>query len=186
MNSDNVKNIATLTERLGRLLGSDAHASGLRPVQWEALRYLDKANRFSLNSTALTAYLGSTKGTVSQTIMALERKGLVSNQSDSKDRRRNRLALTAKGRKLLGEDPLSEWEDAASELSASSQASLVSGLRKLLSIRLDAQNRRPFGQCQSCAHFEAHHSKGDPHYCRLLQEKLSEMDSAAICYEQIA
>lgn len=186
MKSDHAKNIAALTERLGRLLGSDAHASGLLPVHWEILRYLHKANRFSQNSTALTAYLGSTKGTVSQTIKALERKGLLSNQPDGKDRRKNRLMLTEEGHRVLTGDPLNDWEEAASELSDSSQASVAKGLRKLLSKRLDAQNRRPFGHCHSCAHFAARHAKGAPHFCLLLNEKLSDGDAESICFEQVA
>ena len=59
--------VAALIERLGRLTTTEAHAEGLLPVQWEVLRYLDRANRYSRTAVALTAYLGITKGTVSQT-----------------------------------------------------------------------------------------------------------------------
>lgn len=184
MEKNDARNITALIERLGRLLGNDAHTSGLLPVHWETLRYLDRANRFSCNSTALTAYLGSTKGTVSQTIKALERKGLLNNKPDAKDRRRNQLSLTAKGRRLLSEDPVIEWQQSALELPAPVRASLATGLQMLLSKRLDANGRRPFGQCHSCVYFAAHHTDGEPHFCLLLKEKLSETESEAICHEQ--
>ena len=60
-------------ERLARLMRAREHEDGLNPAQWEALRFLSRANRFSNAPGALTRYLGATKGTVSQTLMALER-----------------------------------------------------------------------------------------------------------------
>ena len=42
-------------ERLGRLVQSEAHAAGLQPVQWEALRFLERANRFSRTAAAVTS-----------------------------------------------------------------------------------------------------------------------------------
>src|SRR3546814_1620435 len=83
--------IADLLDRLGRYLRSREHAGDLNPVQWEALRYLAQANRYSVNPSALTEFLGSTKGTVSQTLIVLESKGLISRDADPGDRRQLRL-----------------------------------------------------------------------------------------------
>ena len=69
--------IAWPLERLTRLMRAGEHEGGLNPAQWEALRYLSRANRFSNSPIALTRFLGSTKGTISQTIKALERKGFI-------------------------------------------------------------------------------------------------------------
>jgi len=82
MTGNGAEHIAALIERIGRLLSTDAHAAGLLPVQWEVLRYLRRANRFSRTPAALTAYLGLTKGTVSQTLRALEGRGLVRKRVD--------------------------------------------------------------------------------------------------------
>ena len=65
-------------ERLARVMRAREHEDGLNPAQWEALRFLTRANRFSNSPGALTRYLGATKGTISQTVMALERKGFIS------------------------------------------------------------------------------------------------------------
>ena len=186
MKQQDFSEIATILERLSRLLSNDANASGLLPVHWETLRYLSRANRFSLNTTALAAYLGSTKGTVSQTIKALERKGLVANKPEAKDRRRNRLSLTAEGLQLLDEDPIKEWEKITSELPVAMQSALSSGLKRLLSKRLDQRQRQPFGQCQDCLHFSANHADGMPHFCALLNEPLTETEASSICFEQTA
>jgi len=177
--------IAALIERIGRLLNTDAHAEGLLPVHWEALRYLERANRFSTTAAALTAYLGLTKGTVSQTLNALEARGLVKKRADKKDRRSKQLSLTAKGAKLLAIDPLDDTVEAIDQLTDSAQQSLARSLKAMLSHRLDAQQRQPFGQCHACQYFAKKHADGGPHYCQLLEEPLNRKDALAICVEQM-
>ena len=76
-----------LIERLARIVSGAGHSNAMKPAQWDALRYVSRANRFSRTPGALTAYLGVTKGTVSQTLMSLERAGLVSKTIDAADRR---------------------------------------------------------------------------------------------------
>lgn len=186
MQASDSRHVAALLERLGRLLGNDAHATDLQPVQWETLRYLDQANRFSRHSAALTAYLGLTKGTVSQTLKTLDARGLVRRRSDPHDRRRNRLELTAKGARALQDDPLERMTAAIDSLPQPTRTSLAGGLRQLLSRRLDAQGRQRFGQCLDCAYFASEHERGNPHYCTLLEESLSRADTEAICHEQVA
>ena len=175
---------AVLLERVGRLINQAAHADGLQPVQWEALRYLDRANRFSRTAAALTAYLGLTKGTVSQTLKALESKALIRKQPDKKDRRSNRLVLTARGRRQLEKAPLAATADTLESLPKRTQRELASGLSEFLSRRLDAQQRQPFGQCSECRYFARRYPEGNPHYCQLLNEQLNAADSKAICFEQ--
>src|SRR5688572_9564232 len=111
--SDSVGRVSDLLERIGRLLRSARHRNErLNPAQWEALRYLGRANRYSRTPTALTHYLGATKGTVSQTVIALERKGLLRRATDPRDRRGIRLRLTARGRANLEHDPMVDLLDA--------------------------------------------------------------------------
>ena len=184
MKKERASRAATLIERVARLTSREAHADGLLPVQWEALRYLSRANRFSRTAVAVTAYLGLTKGTVSQTLKALETKGLIRKQVDPKDRRSNRLALTAKGRRCLAGDPLAETVAALTDLSDSTGLALSRGLEEFLHKRLEAQDRQPFGQCRECVYFAQRHPEGKPHYCRLLKEQLGKLDADAICFEQ--
>ena len=70
--------VAVLLNRLSRIAHALQFSNGLNPAQWEALRYIGRANRYSASPTALADYVGSTKGTVSQTLIALEAKGYVS------------------------------------------------------------------------------------------------------------
>lgn len=176
----------TLLERLARVIQNEAHHAGLKPTQWEALRYLARANRFSRSPGALTAYLGMTKGTVSQTLQALERKGLVEKKTAPTDRRGVAIDLTPAGTALLGEDPLAATQDAVDHLPAKDREALTGALEKLLKTMLEKRGGRPFGACRTCLHFRRDHTEGSPHFCALLAESLSEDDSTRICSEQQA
>ena len=184
MSGISAEHIAALIERIGRLLSTDAHAAGLLPVQWEVLRYLHRANRFSRTPAALIAYLGLTKGTVSQTLKVLEGKGLVQKRVDPGDRRRKRLSLSHAARRLLEEDPLAETAAATRRLAGPQREALARALESILSARLQARKRQPFGQCRDCRYFARQHAGGAPHYCLLLQEPLAEEESSSICHEQ--
>ena len=177
--------IAILLERLGRLIVQDAHADGLNPVQWETLRYLARANRFSRTPSALTAYLGSTRGTVSQTVIALERKGCVRKVRSKEDKRSVRLDLTEEGQEKIGTDPLSALAEII-EAGSSPEGlqHLAHGLGKILEERLRRRGGRPFGLCASCRHFERQSPDGDPHRCSLLGVPLTGEDATKICAEQ--
>ena len=181
---DPYADISTLIERLARVVQNDTFAADLKPTQWEALRYLSKANRFSCNPTALTAYLGVTKGTVSQTINALERKGLLKKASVTGDKRQVKLSLTTKGKKLLSKDPINEIKIACEQMTQSQQTELRHSLKSLLINTLEIRERAPFGACKNCMYFRKNVKQGSPHYCGLLEAPLSNEDSEKICFEQ--
>jgi len=185
MTDDTSRRTAALIERLGRLAVVESHSGGLQPVQWEVLRYLPRANRFSNTASALNAYLGLTKGTVSQSIKTLESKGLVRKQADKRDRRTVRLFLTAQGRRMLAADPIAEVEAAVAALPAATRRRMAGDLERLLARSLAARDRQAFGICRDCRYFARNHPEGGPHRCLLLKEPLSEPDSDLICAEQI-
>lgn len=176
--------VPDLLERIGRLLRGARHRDEqLNPAQWEALHYLSRANRYSRTPSALTHYLGATKGTVSQTLIALGRKGLVRRAPDPRDRRGVRLALTARGRAHLERDPMT---DALSGIDPSILTRLESDLAALLTHLQRRNQNRPFGLCRSCRFFrrdDAAAEPGGPHRCGLTQEPLAPLEIEQICAE---
>ena len=58
--------VAHLIDRLERLTRFGEQSGDLNPAQWEALRYMGQANRFSRTPAALADYLASTRGTISR------------------------------------------------------------------------------------------------------------------------
>ncbi|MEH6631203.1 MAG: MarR family winged helix-turn-helix transcriptional regulator [Halopseudomonas aestusnigri] len=182
----NQANFISLLSRLSRLVNHEGHAAGLKPAQWDALRYLAQANRFSRSPGALTSYLGATKGTISQTLMSLEKKGLVEKTQDPNDKRSVGLDLTTVGKNLAREDALRPFADVLEVLSKEDQKDIEEALQKLLIAKLRSEGNRPFGICKSCRHFRKDAPSGDPHFCDLLKESLSVVGSEKICIEQEA
>lgn len=145
--------VILLLDRLSRLSRELQFVDGLNPAQWEALRFIAQANKYSRSPTALAEYLGSTKGTVSQTLIALENKGLITRCKKTCDRRQVDLCLTDAGQAMLAKDPMQTLERAAAAMAGDLGPHLVKGLSRLLH---DLQNRHQvleFGVCQDCSLF---------------------------------
>lgn len=177
---------AHLIDRLERLARVGEHDDGLNPAQWEALRYIARANRFSRTPAALADYLGSTRGTVSRTVASLEEKGHVSRDSSARDGRSVTLALTPRGEQTLERDPLLAMARDIELATGADIGDLLDGLRRTLRQAIARNDGRPFGACQGCQHFRGNTrpSSRQPHHCALLDETLSDADSQAICVEQ--
>lgn len=184
--SNDGANVVSALERLSRLMRAGEHAGDLNPVQWEALRYLSRANRFSNSPIAMTRYLGSTKGTVSQTIKALERKGYIAKTARGLERRSIVLALTDKGRDMLSNDPLTAFSKSVGELRGKTVRRLSKGLGALLEAELVRTEQPRFGACISCRYFRERGREGDasgPHSCMLFDAGLSDVEAQLICVE---
>jgi DNA-binding MarR family transcriptional regulator len=171
-------------ERLTRLMRAGEHARGLNPAQWEALRYLSRANRFSNSPGALTKYLGSTKGTVSQTIKALERKGLIAKSQRENERRSVMLVLTETGLDALNNDPQATFLKSIDELAGKTKRRLAKGLEELTEMELARQEQPSFGPCMTCRYFRE--DRGSPHQCMLFEEPISHAETLLICAEHLA
>lgn len=92
--------------KLARRMRGLGHDGGLNPAQWEALRFLAHAEEAARTPSHMARYLGATKGTTSQTVASLEKKGLVIKLEHVADSRSMTLALTSEGQAKLVGDPL--------------------------------------------------------------------------------
>ena len=173
-------------ERLTRLMRAGRHYCELNPAQWEALRYIARANRFSNSPGGLTRFLGSTKGTVSQTIKALERKGLIAKSQRANEKRSVCLALTEKGTAFLKNDPLTDFLTTIDDLGGKTKRRLAKGLRDLLEAEVIRQKQASFGVCSTCRYYrEKGHEidLGWPHACMKFEVGLSNADAELVCVE---
>lgn len=180
----NNQRIYELLERLGALLRAEertaAHAFGLQPVHVHALHYLDRCNRYSDTPAGVTAYLGVTKGTVSQTLLVLEGKGCLVREADAHDRRQVRLRITPAGRKIVRACvPPPLLRDVPADTFGPETEATLSNLLKVL--QREGGNGT-FGLCRTCVHFREH-AMGDRHQCGLTGEPLTERESGLICRE---
>lgn len=180
-----IKDANDAMERLCNLLRMEARAFGLKhglqPVQMEALRYLTQCNRYSDTPQAVGEYLGLTKGTVSQSLMALERKELLTKQPDKQDKRLIHLIPTLQGIKLAMEAV--QAKDLGPTLAVKNSVTateLTEILQSVLRGMQELNGRKVFGACHTCR-FHKKHSQGST--CGLTHELLSEADSQLLCRE---
>lgn len=146
--------IVELVDRLSRIAHSLQFAEGLNPAQWEALRFVARANRNSCSPGTLADFMGSTKGTVSQTLKALESKGLIERARKAEDRRAVEISVTAAGLKLIEKDPLGQIHDALSPCTELEQRGVVEGLERLVGFVQTHKNIPEFGPCLDCSHYK--------------------------------
>lgn len=172
----------TLLERLARLMRSAEHGSDLNPAQWATLRYLSRCNRFSNAPTALADYLAATKGTVSQTINTLHKKGYIEKGQRPGEGRSVTLTLTELGEATLCQDPL--WELAEEEMALPSalQDAMARSLKHFIRSELGRQSLRTFGTCGTCPYFAPRKDPSRPNRCTAFDTALTEDDLGRICY----
>jgi DNA-binding MarR family transcriptional regulator len=169
-------------ERLARLMRQASHGDGLIPVQWEALRYLARANRLSNAPIALSRYLGTTKGTVSQTLAALEKKGLLTKSGRDGNDRSLILQLTAAADLLLARDPLTALAADMEALAGKTKRRLARGLSELLFHEAQRQAAPQFGTCAACRYFrEGGHDGADT--CMKDKATLDPAEQQRLCIE---
>ena len=169
---------------LGRLhqgeLRQRAGSTELQPVHLQSLLFLREANRYSNTPHALAEYLGSTKGTVSQSLLLLYRKGLVERHADEHDGRVVRLRLSRRGAAMLNAaQPAPQWQAATAGLGAGEIKAAVAVLTRLLRALQYQRGGRSFGVCHTCKLF----CRDTPSSfrCGLTDEALSRGDSLKIC-----
>jgi len=186
--TDDAMVAANLLERIGRLSRTEEQIGDLYPAQWAVLRYLARANRFSKTPMALTRYLATTRGTMSQTIIALERKGYVARQPSERDKRSVNVELTPAGQEKLHSDPILHLAENLRTALGQDAKSMRAMLENALAELVKANHGQMFGQCKTCRHFNKNVSKIRPefHRCALLDVGLSNVDSECICVEHEA
>jgi DNA-binding MarR family transcriptional regulator len=171
--------IRELINRLARLDTAQAWQGDLNPTQAAVLDYLGRANRFSRSPSHVADYLGTTRGTISQSLKSLGQKGYVIERRSSTDRRAISFELTHKGiEAALAPNGMAT---AVFKMDQSSRQNLMASLEALLVPLLKENGGRPFGICKECKHFASR--PGDSH-CSLLSEDLSPTDANQICHEQ--
>lgn len=177
-----------LIERMAALLRSEERKKctelGLQPVHLQILDYLSRCNRYSDTPAALTNYLGMTRGTVSQTLLLLMKKGFISKTVDVNDRRMIHLSLLAEGEAVLKKARSSElFHQAASIFKENDYVNHNDIFANALTSLQKANKSQSFGLCKTCRYFT---ESSSGFICGLTKESLSQSDSGKICQEHNA
>jgi MarR family transcriptional regulator, negative regulator of the multidrug operon emrRAB len=174
-----------LIERISALIRSEERKKctelGLQVVHMQVLDYLSRCNQFSNTPAAVTKYFGMTRGTVSQTLLLLEKKGYIKKTNDANDRRMVHLSLLDRGNSILQQArPTELFERAAVILKERGSKNEEDGFLKVLSALQEANNSQSFGLCKTCQYFI---KTSSGFMCGLTRGPLSQCDSEKICQE---
>lgn len=178
MKTTDPKHIKELIDRLGRINAADEWGQDINPTQWTALSYLAKANRFSRAPSQVSDFLAATRGTVSQTLKALAKKGLVEETRSKQDKRSISYSVTDAGRVLFQKN--STIEDALLRMDEHEATILIDGLENLVRNALKQRGMKAFGVCKTC---DYHRKEANGGFCKLLDVSLSFEETKQICHE---
>ena len=126
------RGLARLIEQVGKACYNLGYTPGLNPAQWAALRYFQETTTDRCTVTGFANFQGTTKGTASQTVAALVRKGYLKRMADKKDRRVHRLVLTPEGEAMIAQDPLQALADAVEKLEEQDRGELAINMERVL------------------------------------------------------
>lgn len=164
-------------------------AQRLTPTQRRILDVV-ASRRESLTLSALARELGVTPATASDSVGALESKGLVEKRRSDVDGRALALMLTSEGRSSVTAlaarpDPL---QAAFGALTADEQEVFYRSAMKMIR-GLQETGQLPVSRmCLRCRHFEPFRSPGSayPHYCQLASSPLADRHLRLECPEHEA
>jgi len=170
-----------LIYRLARLDSAQDWIGDLNPTQRAMLGYLGQANRFSKSPSHVAEYLGTTRGTATQSLKSLHHKGYVTERRSEVDKRVISYELTEAGREMSG--TTTPIETALSSLGKKDRQTLKQALQGVLLTVLATNKGREFGLCKNCKH---HQGRDNGAYCALLNVVLTRDEVEQICHEQIS
>ena len=177
--------IYTYLERIDNLVRAQerllCNQYDLQPIQLRMLYYLSICNRYSNTPASVTDYVQLTKGTVSQSLKALENKGYIEKQADARDKRQIHLSITESGQTLLAQLPPALLQEVSKILGEAAAQEAVAVLHRLLATMQRTNEMSSFGVCGTCQY----HQQLDAQQfrCGLTEELLSMPEAKFICRE---
>ncbi|MDR9394758.1 MarR family winged helix-turn-helix transcriptional regulator [Roseovarius sp. SYSU LYC5161] len=170
--------LAELLVHIGRSARGEDSGAELTAAQWTALRFFARANSASRTPSAFASFQATTRGTASQTIKALEARGLLSRRRSERDGRSVQFEVTGPGHEMLAQDPLRHLTAALAGLTAGDRAALERLLPALSADLAQQRGSRAFGTCDDCTHYENRPCGG---YCACVASDLAPGDIGRLC-----
>jgi DNA-binding MarR family transcriptional regulator len=168
---------------------AEAGGRGLNPTQGQVLALL-RANPHGLRLGALAEQLGVTAATTSDSVSALQRKGLVSKEPTAGDGRGVVVQLTPTGSREAA--VAAAWPDflleAVGELSSDEQATFLRALVAMIRT-LQEKGRIPVARmCVSCRFFRpfVHDDSVRPHHCAFVDAPFGDGELRLDCPDHSA
>ncbi|RJG47511.1 MarR family winged helix-turn-helix transcriptional regulator [Motilimonas pumila] len=180
--------IGDLLERISTLFRNEVRQAGLshglHPVHLEVLFYLNRCNQFSDTPASVKDFLGATKGTTSQSISLLEKKGYLLKTKDEQDKRVFHLSLTQAGQEVATSSmPPPSLRQALSRYGDDVSSQLTQQLEQLLINIQTETSHTGFGTCKTCKFHRTENKQ--TFFCELTQMTLPTPHGELICREHV-
>ena len=164
-----------------------AKAAGLNPTQLAILTLLDGRGARGLGVKEIAAHLGVSQPTATDSINALERRGLIAKRPGESDRRAVNVAPTAEGIATLRATETGDGliEQAIAGLGDREQEDLLLTLIKMIRHLQDTDAIPVQRLCVTCRHFApyAHADAARPHHCHFVDAAFGQPDLLIDCRE---
>lgn len=150
----------------------EATPIGLNPTQCRILVVLLRSGGDGMSLASVAEQLGVTAPTVSDSVAALEKKGLLTKTYRREDGRRRSIRLTPEGRSAAHR--LSRWPEgllaSLDALPAPAQSEFLRSLVVMIRSLQESGQIAPGRLCVSCRFFEpnVHDDERAPHHCRFV------------------
>lgn len=175
--------------RLAAVIRADdwnrAKAAGINPTQQGILDYL-RGRPAGSGLTDIAVHLLISQPTATDSVAALERKGLVERRASETDRRAVRVLLTEQGRTLLeGLANDGKARVAVERLGEAEKAELLLTVVRLIKTLQDIDAVPVQRMCVTCRHFApfAHPERAKPHHCHYVDAAFGQRELRIDCHE---
>ncbi len=175
-----VEALAKITQVHRILLWDIAKNEGLSPLQMQFLEYVNRYPAEICTVSAIAREFDLTRPTVSDSLRALEEKGLVFKEKEESDRRTSFLGITAEGKRIVKR--LSRWHDpmlaVLGGLPGDQKEGVLLFLMRLISAFFGEGIISVPRVCIACAQFKWNEfpSSSKPHHCTLTGKRMSDAD----------
>ena len=165
----------------------DTAPRGLNPTQAQVLMVLARSGPPGLRLSGVADHLGVSAPTASDSVSALESKGLVAKDPDPRDRRALCVRLTEEGRGVARD--LAEWPDllleAVDVLDPAEESVLLRALLKVIRGLQERGRIAPSRMCVTCSYFRphVHDDPRAPHHCAFVDAPFGDRNLRVDCVD---
>lgn len=179
-----VASLERISQAFRVLLWRESKEFSLSPIQVQVLIFLMHHSDEKRKVSYLADEFNMTKATISDTIKALEKKGLITKETEPDDSRSYIIQLTANGYEIARKNSFftQEIRTPVDKMSSDDKENLLLSLLNIIRHLNKTGIITIQRMCLNCVHYQSTNN-GEQHYCKLLNQKLQNSELRVDCPE---
>lgn len=181
-----IASLERISQAFRVLLWNEGKEFSLGPIQMQVLIFLLHHSKEKRKVSYLAAEFNMTKATISDTVKALDQKGLITKEYDQRDTRSYTINLSEKGERTASQISLftRELHVPIKRLNADDKENLLRSLIGVIHHLNKAGIITMQRMCFTCAHYRPDY-QGAMHFCQLLNQPLETTELRVDCPEHL-